>query len=836
MSEEAQGGKIPTAGEMSRWRSRMRIVLVTILVLLIAFLVPPWINIGRYQKQIVRILSDSVGRPVEMSSVEMRLLPLPGFLVSNLSIAEDPAYGAEPVLHASSVRANIRLLSLWRGRLEIGSIVVDEASLNIVRAGSGQWNLDPLLHNVAAKAGAKTGMGQVARFPSLTATNSRINFKNGAEKLPFSLVNTDLSVWQQSSSEWRIRLLGQPARTDFALQQGDTGTVRIEAGIKRAAQLSELPLNIDLEWKDAQLGQLSRLVFGSDPGWRGDLRGNLHIDGTPGDAHLIARLRANGVHREEFASPNPLDFDVNCGLVYHYGLRRVEGLNCDSPLGNGRIKVAGGVPGGGEPAHFSFELDKIPVDAGLDMLRTMRSGLAADLLAAGTVSGRIDYVEPAISEKSNPRTKRGQMRPEMQQALKGTLTISDFSLKGGSLSKPITAEKAVLSAVSSATGTLGLGGTATFNLGGSEPLSVGLILEGAGYEENLRGQASIDRVRELLLSTGWPQATALKNLSGDPLTVAVSVKGPWIASIDNGMDKVSRDAVQGTVTVRNAKWKSEYLANTVDIAQATLNVSSDAMRWERVAFAYGPVKGTAAVLLPLACSKLESETPGCAPEFKVAFGSLDASVLEAAILGAHEKGSVISNLIERLRPAAPTVWPKMHGTMSADALTLGPVKLEKASSMVEFSGDHADLTALKGKLLGGAVEGSGTIRWAQSDSRPPSYLIEARSDRISAALLGQLLGQKWSGGTIAVEGKLDAAGFTEQDFAATAKGELHFVWNRGTMAATRFDSWSGDATIGNSEVTIGKNEISSGGKKQAVEGSVTFGAAVKAQLGVAKSQ
>ncbi len=835
MSEEAQDGKTSTSGVKRMWRGRMRIILAAILVLLIAFIVPPWISIGRYQKQIVRILSDSVGRPVEMSSVEMRLLPLPGFILSNLSIAEDPAYGSEPVLHANSVRANIRLLSLWRGRLEIGSIVVDEASLNVVRAGSGRWNLDPLLHN-AAKAGANTGMGQVVRFPSLTATNSRINFKNAAEKLPFSLVNTDLSFWQQSPTEWRIRLLGQPSRTDFALQQGDTGTVRIEASMKRAAQLSDLPMNVDLEWKDAQLGQLSRLVFGSDPGWRGDLRGNLHIDGTPGDAHLIARLRASGVHREEFASPNPLDFDVNCGLSYHYAERRVEGLSCDSPLGNGRIRVTGGVPGGGDPAHFTFELDKIPVDAGLDMLRTMRSGLAADLLAAGTVSGRIDYAEPAISEKANLRPKRGQKRPEIQQALKGSLTVSDFSLKGGSLSQPITAEKTVLTAVSSATGSQGLGGTANFNLGGSEPLSVGLILGGSGYEENLHGQVSIDRVRELLLSTGWQQAAALKDLSGDPLAVGIAIKGPWIASVDNGLERVSRDTVQGTVAVRNAHWKSEYLANAVDIAQATLNLSSAAMRWERVAFAYGPVKGTAAVSLALGCSPLDSESPYCAPEFKVEFGSMDASVLEAAILGAHEKGSVISNLIGRLRPSAPTVWPKMRGTVSVESLTLGPVKLEKASSMVEFAGDYANLTALKGRLLGGSVDGSGTVRWSQGDSRPPSYAIEARCERMSATLLGQLLGQKWSGGPIAVEGKLDATGFTEQDLSATAKGSLHFGWSRGTMAATRFESWSGDAAIGNGEVTIGKNEISSSGKKQSVEGSVAFGASVKAQLGVARAQ
>ena len=67
MSEEAQDGKTSTSGVKRMWRGRMRIILAAILVLLIAFIVPPWISIGRYQKQIVRILSDSVGRPVEMS-------------------------------------------------------------------------------------------------------------------------------------------------------------------------------------------------------------------------------------------------------------------------------------------------------------------------------------------------------------------------------------------------------------------------------------------------------------------------------------------------------------------------------------------------------------------------------------------------------------------------------------------------------------------------------------------------------------------------------------------------------------------------------------------------
>ena len=42
----------------------------------------------------------------------LHLLPWPGFEISDLSVAEDPAYGAEPVLHANKVTASIRLFAL----------------------------------------------------------------------------------------------------------------------------------------------------------------------------------------------------------------------------------------------------------------------------------------------------------------------------------------------------------------------------------------------------------------------------------------------------------------------------------------------------------------------------------------------------------------------------------------------------------------------------------------------------------------------------------------------------------------------------------------------------
>ncbi len=134
------------------------------------------------------------------------------------------------------------------------------------------------------------------------------------EKLPFSLVNADLSFWQENPGEWRIRLRGQPARTDVSLYLEETGVVRMEASMRRAPTLRQMPLHLDLDWRNAQFGQLARLITGSDPGWRGDLTGELHLDGTADAAQIAMRLRATGVHRAEFTPASPLDFDANLRL------------------------------------------------------------------------------------------------------------------------------------------------------------------------------------------------------------------------------------------------------------------------------------------------------------------------------------------------------------------------------------------------------------------------------------------------------------------------------------------------------------------------------------------
>lgn len=853
-------------------RIRLWLALAAIAVLVLGLVVPPLIGVNRYKGRITQLMAQSLGRPVRLASVEVRLLPWPGFVLTDLNVAEDPAYGAEPVLHANTVRASLRLLSLWRGQLKIDKISVDEASLNLVRVAPGKWNLDPIFRTAAAQSGAAAnaaggGPRSAFRLPTLVATNSRIDFKNGTEKLPFSIVNADLSFWQASPGEWRIQLRGQPARTDVSLYQEETGVVRMEASVHSAAALSQMPMHLYLSWREAQLGQLARLVTGSDSGWRGDLTGELHVDGTADAARVAMRLRAAGVHRAEFAPATPLDFDANCGFLYHYNLRSFEDLDCNSPLGDGRMRLTGEKPGLDTPARFAVELDRVPVAAGLAALRTLRSGFASDLDAGGTVSGKLVYdaasaraMPPAKPAKSRHASKSGALQPN---PLAGALTVEDFALTGGGLSKPVQAARIVFAPSPSVTESPeALSGTMAVPVGGDAPLIFEMRFSLTGYRVGVHGPAAIARARDLANAAGIPEAQFLREIAGEPLTLDLTAAGPWLPpaedvarvaqngeaslisaqdlpapALDSGIAAIPvDDLLTGTVTLRNANWKADYLANHVQIAEATLHLNGTDMRWDPVVFTYGPLKGTATLSRPLACNETLPEPQVCPAQLQMQFAGLDAGLLESALLGAQQKATLLSDLIDRLHPSSSPPWPALDATIKADALVLGPVTLHAvtAAARVRFGG--AEISSFDAGLFGGSVHMSGSLIKPANDQDKPAYTFEGNFQKVNVAPLGALLGLRWTGTSLSGNGKVELAGYTAKDFARSAHGSLHFECRRGAItepsqstkqavpaALGRFDQWSADATIANGGITLGQNSVTASGHTEPVEATVRFG-------------
>ena len=204
-------------------RSTRGIAVCAVIVLGLLFLVRPGAN--RLKARIVSSISLALGRPVDVASVRVRLLPQPGFELDNFVVHDDPAFGVEPMLRAQQVTASLRLTSLMRGRLEIARLDLTEPSLNLVHGPQGRWNIEALVERAEKNPTAPTSKPKSEKrpgFPYIDASSGRVNFKFGPEKKPYALADADFSLWQESENTWGMRLKAQPMRTDLNLT--DTGT------------------------------------------------------------------------------------------------------------------------------------------------------------------------------------------------------------------------------------------------------------------------------------------------------------------------------------------------------------------------------------------------------------------------------------------------------------------------------------------------------------------------------------------------------------------------------------------------------------------------------------
>ena len=307
---------------------------------------PPLINVNRFRRQIAGSISGSLGRPVHMDAVTLNLLPVPGFTLENFVVGEDPSFGWEPVLRANSVRARLRLGSLWRRRVEFSRISLTDASLNLVHRADGRWNVEGILlqaSRIRAAPTAQAKAGEAPRFPYIEATGARVNVKMGLEKMPIALTEGEFALWLPRPEQWRVRLEGKPARTDTA--STDTGTVLVQGTLGRAETRAEVPVELTADWSGAPLGGVSRVLLGEDAGVRGEMRLRASVVGTVGDNRVDSRLELRGVRRAEFFPARTLDIDLGCKARGLDALHRLSGVECAWPDGCGAERVG---PGGGD--------------------------------------------------------------------------------------------------------------------------------------------------------------------------------------------------------------------------------------------------------------------------------------------------------------------------------------------------------------------------------------------------------------------------------------------------------------------------------------------------------
>jgi hypothetical protein len=383
---------------------RLLYLAFAVLAVMLLILLPPYISVNRYQHRIATSISASLGRPVHLDRVSLNLLPLPGFTLENFVVDEDPAFGSEPVIRANSVRATLRLSSLWSRRVEFSTISFTEPSVNLVHTAAGKWNLESILLHAAhidAAPTAQKNSGLAPRFPYIEATGARLNLKLDSEKSPISLTDADFALWLPDPQQWHLRLSARPARTDTNVS--DTGLFELEGTLGRAASLGQVPIILRGTWRNAPLGEASRFLLGRDAGLRGEMDLTANAQGTVSNSQIQGRLRLTGARRADFVPAQPMDIDLQCLGTATGDFHGFEDLRCSWPPAGSSdapiVALTGSLPDLRNPKSADFQIGTpgLPAATLLDWLRVASSRVPADISAAGALTGNVSYVPRSSS-------------------------------------------------------------------------------------------------------------------------------------------------------------------------------------------------------------------------------------------------------------------------------------------------------------------------------------------------------------------------------------------------------------------------------------------------------
>jgi AsmA family len=730
------------------FRSKRGKIITAAAVVLALFLARPGAN--QLRTRIVRSISLALGRQVEVSSVNLRLLPQPGFDLENFVVHDDPAFSAEPMLQAPEVTAALRVSSLLRGRLEIARLSLSQPSLNLVRSSDGHWNVESLLQRNAQKEVAPTSKSRRETrpgFPYIEADQGRINFKLGAEKKPYALTNADFSLWQDSENAWGMRLKAQPVRTDFNLS--DTGVLRAEGSWQRAASLRLTPLLFHVQWEGGQLGQITKLAYGEDKGWRGAVLVSAALKGTPADLTVQSSASVDGFRRYDLMDDDSLQLAGQCNANYSSVDRALHSLSCSLPVGDGAITLEGSAMGPMTSPSYDLALKAkdIGVEALVDLARHVKKNLPEDLSA----TGRLDAAFRLRRERSGAReetawTGAGETRElRLESKLTRTTLVLGKVPFSASFGPGFHGQQYSYPGHAAGPQTLPMPAPELTVMPFKLPLgpSVQAQISSSGYRVQLRGEIVLSRLIQLAQTVGLPvPQPAVEGAA----KVNLQVAGNWSA--------FAAPAMLGQLQLQSVRAQMHGLNEPLQIASASIGLLPDRVEVSNVAASIAGSTWRGSVTLPRHCVAPED----CLVRFDLRANKLATDDIGHAIRPQARKSEWYRIFSAPPEPGIPYLaMLRAAGRLRANRILIHNLAATDVSANVTLDHGKLQLSDLTGFLFGGRHSGE----WkADFTVRPPQYSGSGSFQGIALGGLAQAMHDGWVTGVADARYRVTAAGWS----------------------------------------------------------------------------
>ena len=637
-----------------RWRVVLKLLGLGVSAVLVAGLIAPFLTADQFGKRLQASLEGALGRRVKLGKVHYNLFTGPGFSVSDVTIYEDPAIGAEPIAYIQDPGSLQVVPSLWallRGHFEISSIRLDGASLNLSKSGPasewGRWNFAALVNRSVMRT-----------IPAIHVRNGRINFKFGDTKSVFYLMDTDLDISPPGSlgGGWKVSCEAQAARADRpALGLG---------GFALSGKWYVAPerVDLDLQLDRAALADLTALLRGQAGGIHGTISSRLHLAGPIDGIGILGRLKIEDVHRWDLLPPGgagwPLDIRGRFNLV-------AQQLELQSTSSVVPVTVYFRASDYLTRPHWAVTAywNRFPAAPVLELARHMGAQLPPKLQLAGTIDGAIGY--------SGEGSFQGQL------ALHDTaVTIPD--------SPPVRFDQAYLLVDH-----------------GHVRLSPAVVHTSDQDQARVEADYALDdNTLDLAIST---DSMKVESLRAQVALAAV----PWLEQVSTGewqgqlrYHRTAESAEwNGALQIAGARISVPGLADPLEIASARVRIDGPRVILDRLDAQAGKIAFGGDY-------RYDPDAPR-SHRLRLHTAQLDAADLEDELAPMLRHGP---GLIARAlgRSAIPEYLRqlKVEGALQIDALQLGNERLDNLRARLLWDVTHVDLAAIQAQLEHATVTGA----------------------------------------------------------------------------------------------------------------------------------
>lgn len=807
---------------------------------------------GSAHRYLTARLAESFGRPVEVRRFDFSFLDGLRLSASRVLVAEDPRFGQEYFLRAEQLTAGLRWSQVFAGRFEFGTLTFTRPSLNLVRASDGRWNIEswlPMAKVSPARVLVPVARDLGGRLYKIEVDGGRINFKSGADKRAFALVDVNGSVEQENPGRWRLDLEARPMRAGVTLQQ--SGILRVSGRIAGTSARLQ-PAELYAQWVDASIADMLRLANGKDYGVRGRLTLELSASSRSENVPLwnfALTGRATHVHRWDLAGRvNDPALNLKAEALWDPGAPRLDVRVVRAEAPHSELHGSGEVlwPSGIKP-EFKLQTSGIDFADLFGWYRAFQSGVTEQTKLDGYLKGRLEVrgwpTEIVTAELSSPGVALGVAGLSEAFSSEGftvkfhdgrlgidPLMIHLFRAKGDQRGKrevdETLANKRAIRRSKQRSDSNAVGASR----GEFVKLSTRFSQRQKVASVAIDGETS--RAEDLLLAMA-----AL----GRPVNLNWALTGPVKFSFRRDFGaSVGAPLMAGWIVLEDSRLRVGGLNLPLDVADARLEWKDSERRITLRSVSGLGAEWTGTI------SRRGVALDGSAPawEFDLSADRLSAAELDRWLGPRARRGFLekflpavaINNLQDSNRASGigddPVKTIHAHGNIAIDELEIAPVRVRKLKGRVDIDGRSVRLEEAHGECYGGNVSGS----FDANLKAPPVYRADAQIERANLAMLAadSATLRERVAGLASASVHLTTRGIGREDLVKSLEGRGEFnglgIQVRGLDLKSAMNHsgsaiWSlavGEFTIRSRVIHIAKLRLKDGASEARAQGTVDF--------------